>query len=143
MKNLGAISASLESSTRAENSSPGARHRAERRQRWSKAMEIADGPKLPPRSKASLPTDTRFTTCRTTSKTAVAAGTTTDATWAAPLITYQSLANSFLESLRNYGCFDRMLGSMRRVPFENRVGASPQRLLARLFRKLRSRAFRN
>src|SRR5262245_61664767 len=57
-------------------------------------------------------------------KAAVAAGTTSDAIYALPLSDYQQLANAFLESLRNYGAFDRMLPFMRRVPFRVRVGAS-------------------
>jgi hypothetical protein len=57
-------------------------------------------------------------------KAAVAAGTTADTGWALPLADYQTLASAFLESLRNFGAFDRMLPSMRRVPFRTRIGAS-------------------
>jgi HK97 family phage major capsid protein len=56
-------------------------------------------------------------------KAAAAAGTTADSGWALPLADYQVLASAFLESLRNYGAFDGMLGSMRRVPFRTRIGA--------------------
>ena len=56
-------------------------------------------------------------------RAAAAAGTTTDATWAAPLADYQVLANAFLESLRAFGAFDRMLPSMRQVPLRTRIGA--------------------
>src|SRR5436190_15969895 len=57
-------------------------------------------------------------------KAAVGAGTTTDSSWALPLAEYQVLPNAFLESLRNYGAFDAMPPSMRRVPFRTRIGAS-------------------
>ena len=57
-------------------------------------------------------------------KAAVAAGNTADTGWALPLGDYQTLASAFLESLRNFGAFDRMLPSMRRVPFRTRIGAS-------------------
>jgi hypothetical protein len=57
-------------------------------------------------------------------KAAIAAGTTQDTGWALPLAEYNTLASAFLESLRNFGAFDRMLPSMRRVPFRTRVGAS-------------------
>ena len=57
-------------------------------------------------------------------KAAVAAGTTADTGWALPLAEYQVLASAFLESLRQWGCFDRLLPSMRRVPFRTRIGAS-------------------
>src|SRR5262245_56409398 len=48
-------------------------------------------------------------------KAGVAAGTTTDSTWALPLAEYDVLANAFLESLRSFGAFDAMLPHMRRV----------------------------
>jgi hypothetical protein len=57
-------------------------------------------------------------------KAAVSAGTTTDNTWALPLAEYDVLADAFLASLKNYGAFDAMLPSMRRVPFRTRIGAS-------------------
>jgi hypothetical protein len=57
-------------------------------------------------------------------RAAVAAGTTTDATWAAPLADFNVLANAFLESLRSFGAFDGMLPFMRRVPFRSRIGVS-------------------
>jgi hypothetical protein len=56
-------------------------------------------------------------------KAAVNAGSTTDSSWM-PLSEYQTLASAFLESLRSFGAFDRMLGSMRRVPMRTRVGSS-------------------
>jgi HK97 family phage major capsid protein len=52
------------------------------------------------------------------------AGTTTDSGWALPLSEYQVLASAFLESLRNCGAFDKILASVRRVPFKTRIGAS-------------------
>src|SRR5262249_8860752 len=42
---------------------------------------------------------------------------------ASGLAEYDVLASAFLESLRNYGAFDRMLPLMRRVPFRRRIGA--------------------
>jgi HK97 family phage major capsid protein len=57
-------------------------------------------------------------------KAAISAGTTIDSGWALPLSEYQVLAGAFLESLKNYGAFDAMLPSTRRVPFRTRIGAS-------------------
>jgi hypothetical protein len=54
----------------------------------------------------------------------VSAGTTTDSGWAGPLAEYDVLAAAFLESLKNFGAFDRLLPLMRRVPFRVRIGAS-------------------
>ena len=50
----------------------------------------------------------------TRQKAAVQAGTTADTGWALPLAEYQTLASAFLESLQNFGAFDRMLPSRRR-----------------------------
>lgn len=49
-------------------------------------------------------------------KAAVAAGTTTDATWAAPLVEYQNMASEFIELLRPQTILGRMQG-LRNVPF--------------------------
>lgn len=49
-------------------------------------------------------------------KTAVAAGTTTDATWAAPLVEYQQMAGEFIELLRPKTILGRIPG-LRNVPF--------------------------
>jgi HK97 family phage major capsid protein/HK97 family phage prohead protease len=49
-------------------------------------------------------------------KAAVGAGTTTDVTWAAPLIAYQVMASEFIELLRPATIIGRIPG-MRRVPF--------------------------
>jgi len=49
-------------------------------------------------------------------KAAVAAGTTTDASWAAPLVVYQNMASEFIEWLRPATLIGRMPG-LRRVPF--------------------------
>jgi HK97 family phage major capsid protein/HK97 family phage prohead protease len=49
-------------------------------------------------------------------KAAVDAGTTTDATWAAPLVVYQNLANEFIELLRPATILGR-IPNLRRVPF--------------------------
>lgn len=49
-------------------------------------------------------------------KAAVNAGTTTDATWAAPLVEYQIMASEFVEFLRPQTIVGRIPG-LRRVPF--------------------------
>jgi HK97 family phage major capsid protein len=49
-------------------------------------------------------------------KAAVAAGTTTDATWAGPLVQYQSMASEFVELLRPASIVGRLPG-LHRVPF--------------------------
>jgi hypothetical protein len=51
-------------------------------------------------------------------RAAVLPGTTSDATWAGPLV---SLSNAFADSLRPYSVFDRMIGDMIRVPVNSRV----------------------
>lgn len=53
-------------------------------------------------------------------KAAVLAGTTTDSTWAAPLINYQVMAGEFLEYLRPMTLLGRIPG-MRRVPFNIQI----------------------
>jgi len=63
-------------------------------------------------------------------KTAVAAGTTSDTTWAAPLVQYQDMQSEFIELLRPQTILGR-LDSLRRVPFNVRLprqtsGASSQ-----------------
>lgn len=50
-------------------------------------------------------------------KAAVAAGTTTDATWAAPLVPTTNLTNDFLEMLRPATIIGKLDGRFRRVPF--------------------------
>lgn len=49
-------------------------------------------------------------------KSAVAAGTTTDAGWALPLVPYQQMASEFIEFLRPMTILGRLPG-LRRVPF--------------------------
>src|SRR5262245_58610323 len=49
-------------------------------------------------------------------KAATTAGTTTGATWAQPLAPYAQVADAFLASLRNFGCFDRALPFMKNIP---------------------------
>lgn len=49
-------------------------------------------------------------------KAAVAAGTTTDATWAAPLVEYQNMSSEFIELLRPQTILGRIQG-LRNVPF--------------------------
>lgn len=55
-----------------------------------------------------------------TLKAAVEAGTTTDATWAAPLVDYNNFAGDFVEFLRPQTILGRMTG-LRRVPFNVRI----------------------
>ncbi len=54
-------------------------------------------------------------------KAAVAAGTTTDSTWAAPLLPYQDMAGEFIELLRPMTILGKIGPSMRNVPFNIRV----------------------
>jgi HK97 family phage major capsid protein/HK97 family phage prohead protease len=53
-------------------------------------------------------------------KAAVAAGTTTDTTWAAPLVQYQIMASEFIEYLRPLTIIGRIPG-LRKVPFKIKV----------------------
>lgn len=53
-------------------------------------------------------------------KAAVSAGTTTDSTWAAPLVEYQVMAQEFIEYLRPRTIIGRIPG-LRRVPFKVKV----------------------
>lgn len=53
-------------------------------------------------------------------KTAVNAGTTTDTTWAAPLVQYNNLASEFIDYLRPLTILGRING-FRRVPFKTKV----------------------
>lgn len=53
-------------------------------------------------------------------KAAVAAGTTTDATWAKPLVEYQDMASEFAELLRPQTIIGRIPG-LRNVPFNIKV----------------------
>ena len=57
-------------------------------------------------------------------KAAALAGGTASGDWTEQLAAYDTLAAAFLELLRNWGAFDAMLPSMRRVPFRTRIGAS-------------------
>ncbi len=52
-------------------------------------------------------------------KTAVAAGTTSNSTWAAPLVQYQDMASEFIEYLRPMTILGRL--QLRNVPFNIRV----------------------
>lgn len=58
-------------------------------------------------------------------KAAVAAGTTTDATWAAPLVPYQNMSNELIELLRPATLVGRMTG-LRSVPFNVRIPGQTQ-----------------
>lgn len=53
-------------------------------------------------------------------RAAVAAGTTTDATWASPLVVYQNMASEFIELLRPQTIVGKIDG-FRRVPFNIKV----------------------
>ena len=53
-------------------------------------------------------------------KAAVAAGTTSDATWAGPLVQYQDMVSEFIELLRPQTILGRM-SAVRRVPFNIRI----------------------
>jgi HK97 family phage major capsid protein len=57
-------------------------------------------------------------------KAAVLAGGTASGDWSEQLANYQILASAFLESLRNFGAFDKLLPSMKRVPFRTRIGTN-------------------
>lgn len=54
-------------------------------------------------------------------KAAVAAGSTSDTTWAGPLVQYQDMASEFISLLRPRTILGRMTG-VRRVPFNIRIG---------------------
>lgn len=58
-------------------------------------------------------------------KAAVAAGTTTDATWAAPLVPYQQMSNELIELLRPETIVGKM-SQLRRVPFNVRIPGQTQ-----------------
>jgi hypothetical protein len=55
-----------------------------------------------------------------TLKAAVVAGTTTDTTWASPLVEYQNFAGDFVDFLRPQTIIGRIQG-LRRVPFNVRI----------------------
>lgn len=55
-------------------------------------------------------------------RTAVAAGTTTDSTWAEPLVEYNTMAGEFIELLRPATVIGRIPG-LRRVPFNIRMAS--------------------
>lgn len=55
-------------------------------------------------------------------RAAVAAGTTTDATWAKPLVEYRLMSDEFIELLRPQTILGRIQG-LRRVPFNVRIPA--------------------
>lgn len=73
-------------------------------------------------AEARYPDQTRISD---TLKAAVAAGTTTDATWAGPLVQYQQFAGDFVEWLRPQTIVGRFgangVPSLRRVPFNIQV----------------------
>lgn len=58
-------------------------------------------------------------------KAAMAAGTTTDSDWAAPLVPYQNMSSEFIELLRPQTIVGRMTG-LRQVPFNVRIPGQTQ-----------------
>ena len=127
MKTLGAISSSLEASTRAREFCALARCVALGKGRDSIARGVAEEAGLSTTVRSILsgqPVHNLSRDLVLQQRAAVAAGSTSDSSWALPLSAYQTLAASFLESLRAFGAFDRMLPSMRRVPMRARVGSS-------------------
>jgi HK97 family phage major capsid protein len=54
-------------------------------------------------------------------KAAVAAGTTTDSTWAAPLVDYRVATEEFVELLRPETILGKIEAKLRRVPFNVRI----------------------
>ncbi len=56
-------------------------------------------------------------------KTAIDAGSIGAGGWAEPLGEWRLAVNAFLESQTNFGAFDRMLGSMKRVPLRTWLGS--------------------
>lgn len=68
-------------------------------------------------AKSRYPNDERVVN---TIKAAVVAGTTTDETWAAPLVDYQNFAGDFVEFLRPQTIIGRIQG-LRRIPFNVRI----------------------
>ena len=99
MKNLGAIALSLESSTRAREFVSLARALALGGGSVSKATGIAAEARLSPAVKSILADHHAVYNLPDNLRTAVAAGSLTDVSWAAPLSDYDVLANSFIESL--------------------------------------------
>ena len=57
-------------------------------------------------------------------KAAVAAGTTTDSTWAAPLSPFGQTISAFIASLRSASAFDAMLPAMKQTPLRTRTVAA-------------------
>jgi hypothetical protein len=123
MKHLASVSAQLETSTRAREFVALARVVALAKGGQAAARAIANEAGLSPAIKTIF-AGPKVTDLVHRQKAAVLAGSTGDSTWAGPLASYDVLASAFLESLRNFGAFDRMLPSMRRVPFRVRVGAN-------------------
>ena len=126
MKNLGAISANLESQHTCQRIRRlGALRRAGGR-RWSEAKSIAQEKRLGPTVSSILSGRPVYNLSpeRSTRKGQPSrrARRRTDMGRAAD---YLSKLGEFISrTLRNYGCFDKMLGAMRRVPLRTRVGAS-------------------
>lgn len=59
-------------------------------------------------------------------RAAVAAGTTSDAVWAGPLVVYQNLQSEFVEYLRPLTIIGRIPG-LRMVPFKIKIRGKPAR----------------
>lgn len=71
-------------------------------------------------------------------RAAVAAGTTTDPAWAAPLVVYQQLAGEFIEFLRTRTMLGR-IPRLRRVPFNVQIPAQTSGSLAQWVGELQSK----
>jgi HK97 family phage major capsid protein/HK97 family phage prohead protease len=74
-------------------------------------------------AKSNFPDDNRI---HSVLKAAVAAGTTTDTTWAAPLVEYQTLVAEFIEFLRPQTIIGKFglngVPALRNIPFNVRMG---------------------
>lgn len=123
-RRLGRVSASLEPAARARDFVSLARVIALSKGGHWRLAEVAREAGLSSAVLEVLDAPTKVYDFSQRLKAAAATGSTSDSTWAAPLAAYEVLANAFLESLQNFGAFDRLLGSMRQVPIRTRVGAS-------------------
>src|SRR5262245_30230953 len=122
---LRTLNSNIETSQKAKDFCILARIVALSRGRHSDAQQIAADQRLSPTISRILAGPSVYTIdVGARQKASVSAGTTTDSSWALPLAEYDVLAAAFLESLKHFGAFDRMLPQMRRVPLRTRIGAS-------------------
>lgn len=75
------------------------------------ALKVADAYRATPRTVSIL-------------KSVVAAGVTSDSSWAGSLVDYDTAVSAFIESLRGRSIFYTLLPDMRRVPLATRVAIS-------------------